>query len=408
MTKYFYEALKDNKTTINGEIEALTPRDAREKVRALGLLPLKVFNPDLLPGENNFESSNFGSVKSLGLTDKIMFTSELQVLLSASIPVVEALNTIEINSPKPKLKRIASELKNAIMSGMTFAQAIDKYYHDVFGNTYIDLCIAGEHAGELDVTLSRMLTILKKQDDIKARIIQASIYPVILVLVMFAVLVLFSKIVFPIFGGIMIANNTDIPCFAKTVIGICSFVGKYWGLCLLGILSSIGLLNLLATNETTRGFFDRWFLSIPIVNEFIQYVSLSNYVCVLQISYEAGIPLMNGLEMATHTVGNKEIRKKADLAKLYASKGAVLSEAFSRSYLLPGSFVTMIASGEKSGNLSKMLKDIVDVIDKKVNMVIEALTRAFEPFMMMVLGAMTLIIAVAFFQMYMGMSTSFM
>lgn len=409
MAKYIYKALKDNKIVVNGEIEATTPRSARDKIRELGYLPLNIYNPDGVINESvtKAEAANVSKIRSMGLTDKIFFTSELQVLLSAGIPIVEALNTVEENSHKVRIKKMAGELKNAISTGLTFSQALNSLYHDVFGDTFIDLCATGELSGELDITLERVLTMLKKQDSIKGRIIQASIYPIILILLMFGILILFSKLVFPIFGAIMTTNGVDAPLFAKTVWGFCTFVGDYWLLCLVAIFAFIGAINFLATNRDTRAFFDKLLLKIPLINEFVSYVNLSNYMCVLQISYDSGVPIIKSFELATKTIGNTEMKKQAIMTKKIAAEGAILSEAFKRSRLLPGAFVTMMASGEKAGNLGKMMKDIVNVIDKKVDLVLESLAKAFEPFMIIVMGIFTLVIAVAFFQMYMGMSTSF-
>lgn len=410
MTKYIYKALKDDKIVVDGEIEASTPRNAREKIRELGYLPLNIYNPDALISEADtvqHKSVQTSKMRHLGLTDKIFFTSELQVLLSAGIPIVDALHTVEENSHKVRIKKMASELKDAVMGGMTFSQALNSLYHDVFGNTYIDLCATGELSGELDITLNRVLVMLKKQDSIKGRIIQASIYPIILIVIMFGVLVIFSKWVFPIFGALMGASGADMPFLAQTVWDVCTFVGNYWLLCFVVIFAVIGLINFLATQPNTRSFFDKLLLKTPLVNEFVRYVNLSNYMCVLQISYDSGVPIMKSFDLATRTIGNTVMKKQAIATRKIAGEGVVLSDAFKRSGLLPSVFVTMMASGEKAGNLGKMMKDIVDVIDKKVDMVLEALSKMFEPFMLVVMGLFTLIFVMAFFQMYAGMTSSF-
>lgn len=406
MVRYAYNALKNNKDLINGEVEAVTPREAREKVRELGLIPLKIFEPDLVVYETADNADNQGGIKHLSLTDKIMFISELQVMLSSGISIVEALQTIQQHSPKIKIQRMAKKLQDSVLSGKTFSESVNYLYHDIFGGTFIDLCVTGENSGELDVTLERMVVMLKKQDDIKGSIIQALIYPCILMLIMFGLLIFFSKVVFPIFAALIISNGANIPPFAATVMGVLKFAGEYWLICILGFFASIGAVNFLASYETTRSFFDKMLLKIPLVKDFVNYINLSNYMCILNISYASGVPFMKTLELAKRTIGNTEIRKKAANANLKIEKGAVLSDALASSMLLPGALVTMIAAGEKAGNLSKMLQDCVDVIDKKIDMVLQALAKAFEPMMIIILGVMVFIIAVAFMQMYLGMILS--
>ena len=122
-----------------------------------------------------------------------MFTSELQVLLSSGISILDALESIELNSPKHKIKTICSNLKLSIMSGETFAKALSSLYEQVFGPVYIALVKSGENSGELDETLMRMLILLRKQQSIKDNIFSASIYPAILLVLMFELLLIFSK-----------------------------------------------------------------------------------------------------------------------------------------------------------------------------------------------------------------------
>ena len=409
MPRYLYNALKENKKdVVEGEIEAVTPREAREKIRELGYMPLKIFDPALVVNEMSDFSDNQGGITFLSLNDKIMFVSEVQVMLSSGISIVDALNTIYVNSPRMKVKKIAKELQVAILGGKTFAEAVNYLYHDAFGDTFIDLCVTGENSGELDKTLDRMLVMLRQQDEIKGNIIQALIYPCIVILIMCGLLILFSKFVFPTFASaiMMSGAGVDIPVFAATVMGTLQFIGDYWWLCILSIFAFFGAVNFLATYDKTRAFFDKLFLQIPIIKDFVNYINLANYMCILNISYATGVPFMKSLELARRTIGNTEIKQKADYANRLVEKGATLSDAFHKASLLPGALVTMIAAGEKAGNLSKMLQDCVDVIDKKIDMVLKALTKAFEPTLIVVLGAIVFVIAIAFFQLYIGLIQS--
>ncbi len=406
MTKYIYKALKDNKEIVEGEVDAVTPKDARAKIRELGLLPLNIDEPKIIVHDFSDFADNQGSIKFLSLSDKIMFVSELQVMLASGISMSEALQTIQKHSPKKKIIRLSNELQRFVLAGRSFSESLNYLYHDVFGETFIYLCHTGENAGELDTTLERLLVMLRKQDNIKGNIIQALFYPCILVFFMFALLVLFAKFVFPTFIGFLTTNQTDIPPFPAAVIGVLDFVNEYWWLCLIGIFAAFGLLNFLASNQNTRSFFDKLVLKIPILNEFVEYINLSNYMCILSISYASGVPFMQTLNLAQKTMGNTEIKKRAMFANQYMDKGVTLSDAFAKSCLLPGALVTMIAAGEKAGNLQKMLDDCVDVIDKKIEMVLQTLTKAIEPVMIVVLGAGVLVLAIAFIQMYLAMIKS--
>ncbi len=408
MPKYQYKALKDNTQLISGEVDAVDLKEARQKIIALGFTPTKVYTEEF--GQSSVSSvsdiqrvSHGQKITFLGLEDKILFTSELEVLLSSGIPILEALNTIETNSPKLKLKVICKNLKSCILSGKTFAESLTLLYGKVFGPVYTALIKTGEDAGELEVTLSRMLYLLQKQDRIKGKIIGASIYPAILILMMTVLLILFSTLVFPKFMGMLAFNGAELPPLAALLYGICSFVGHFWWLIIIGICAMCGALSFLFQNRQFKSKWDDFILKVPVISDFIQYINLSNFMTVLHISYEAGLPIMSGLELSTKTVGNNTIKKKVFNALNLIRGGTTLSDAFRRVGVIPGALMTMIATGEKSGSLGKMLHDAAEVIDKKVDMALEALTKLFEPAIIIIIGGCVLFVALAFYQMYAGM-----
>ena len=338
----------------------------------------------------------------MSLSDKILFVSELQVMVSSGISILEALQTIESHTPRIKIKRISHAIQGEIMKGRTFSQAINYLYHDMFGEVFIDLCVTGENTGELGRTFERMLTMLRKQDEIKSQILQALIYPCILIFMIFGILIFFAKIVFPRFMDFITTAGGTIPPFAQLVVDLLTFIGDYWLLCIIGIFGILGAIFFIATNEYTRGIIDRILNRIPLVKDFVNYVNLSNYMCIMSISYDCGVPFINTLSLAQKTISNQEIKAKASATARLIEKGAQYSEALEKTRLLPSALTTMIAAGEKAGNLSKMMQDCVDVIDKKVEMVMQSLTKAFEPAMIIAIGAIVLVIMIAFFQMYLG------
>lgn len=408
MAKFQYTALKNNKEIVKGGVEAASSREAREKIRQLGFIPTKVYMEEFQQPsiENNLPYSGQYADKKitfLSLKDKISFTGELEVMLSAGIPILEALQTIEINAPSSKIKSICSNVKQKIMEGMTFAQSLETQYSDVFGPVYISLIKAGENSGELEETLRRMLLLLRNQDNIKDKIISASIYPAVLILIMFCVLLLFAKVVFPAFYGVIQFAGGTVPFMAEMLIGLCTFVGNFWWLILIGFGALCYVISSLFKNPELKYKWDNFILKVPAVSDFIKYINLSNFITVLQISYDAGLPILSGLELSSKTLGNLVMKRQALNTASLAKNGNPLSDAFQISGLMPGELMTMVATGEKSGTLGKMLKDAANVIDKKVDMALDAMLKLFEPALIVIMGGFVLFIAIAFYQLYAGM-----
>ncbi len=409
MAKYQYNALKGNKQIVKGEVEAENYREAREKIRQLGFVPTKVYIEDGADNQfvSGYESNEIPAtnekIKFLSLQEKITFTSELEVLLTAGIPILEALHSLEENVNNQKLKVVCKTLRECIMSGKTFAQALKECFYETFGAVYIALVFAGESSGDLEATLGRILVLLRKQDKIKGHIISASIYPCVLLSIMFGVLVLFTKVIFPAFYGVIQSFGGQIPLSSMILISICQFVGNFWWLLLIGIVAFVYALVTCFKNSEIKRKWDEFILKVPKVSDFIRYINLSNFITVLYISYEAGVPLLSGLELANKTVGNSVIKRQVSNSVVYAKNGKSLTEAFEVSGVLPSALKTMVATGEKSGSLGKMLHDAADVIDKKVEMTLDTLTKLFEPTVIVIMGVGVLFILIAFYQLYFGM-----
>ena len=153
MAIYNYVALKNNKDIVTGKVEAESLRDARDSVRKLGFLPTKVTEENLKKDDQKVDNSP-GTMKSLGLQDRIEFTSTLQILAQSGIPIIESLMFIENDAAKLKLRLVSKELRKQIMGGSTFADTVAKY-PEIFGQVNIGLVKAGEDYGDLQKTLDR-------------------------------------------------------------------------------------------------------------------------------------------------------------------------------------------------------------------------------------------------------------
>ncbi len=409
MAKYKYKALQDNTKIVEGEIEAENLREAREFIRNLGYLPTKIYSENQSENICKKNKTNFfdKNISKLSLTQKIMFTSQLELFLSAGIPILSALENIQNNINDIKLEILCKNLEKAIKSGYTFAQALENFYSHIFDDVYLGLVKTGENSGELDKALGRLLLLLKKQESIKNKIISASIYPSILIVMLLGLLILFAKYVFPKFAMMMAFNGAELPQFAQAIMGTFTFVGNFWWLILFGAFGGIYAVIKLLKNPLMKKYWDNYVLKIPVVSDFITYINLSNFMTVMNISYEAGIPIMSGLELASKTVGNFVIKSKVFQAVSYVKNGKTLTEAFDRTNVIPSALLSMISTGEQAGGLGKMFRECAEVIDKKVDMALEAMTRLFEPAVILLIGGFVLFVAVALMQAYASLLGSF-
>ncbi len=403
MTLYKYVALKNNKEIFESVIEAADERSAREMIRNSGYIPVKVYLDD---DEKPLLKQAKTEKVYLSLKEKRLFTTSLQSMISSGIPVVEAFAIMESNLGKSKLRRIAGDIKEKIINGYTFTQALESY-ENTFGDVYVKLCRAGEMSGELDIVLDRLSQLLQKQALITDKIISASVYPVIIVIMLFGLLGLFGAKVFPALLGAANMNGIEVPVETSMLVSLITFLQNYWWLIIIFVCGiGYGVVKFIQLSPVKLRI-DSCLLGIPVVGDFVQYKALANFTAVLQVAYDSGVPITESVTMAKDSIENEELRKRCEILEDMIYKGKSLSEAAASSGIMPPDFLAMIVVGEKSGTLGQMLKELSDNIDKKVFAVVNNLSTLVGPAFLIILGVFIGFILLAFLKFYYGMLGSF-
>ena len=218
MPVYDYIAIKNNKEVIKGSLEAKTHKEARELVRKMGYLPTKITETNKA-GSSAEKKIDYKKIKKLTLGERVEFTSTFQILIQSGIPVIEALAFVENDAANKKLKSVAQELRRQIMSGSTFADTVARY-PEVFGQIYIGLVRAGEDAGELEKTMERLLELLKKEENIRSRVVGALMYPVFVIILAMLVTTVMLVFVFPAFAEMFESMEKELPYRFRRLSGI--------------------------------------------------------------------------------------------------------------------------------------------------------------------------------------------
>ncbi len=393
MTVYNYVALKDNKNVVKGKIEAATLREARENVRKLGFLPTKIYEETKGATENKIEAKK---IQRLNLQEKIDFTSTFQILAQSGIPVIEALVFIENDAAKLKIRMVAKELRRQIMAGSTFADTIAKY-PDIFGQIYIGLVKAGEDSGELEKTLERLLELLKKDAAIKSKVTGTLMYPAFVIILAMAIVTIMLVFVFPAFKEMFQNQGKELPWITSTLMSIGEFLKIYW--VLIPIIFGIVIFGttFLFRWTPSKRIIDEYVLKIPLITDLVQFSNFSNFIAVMQVAYDAGVPIVDCLYLSNLTLTNFTLRDKISLATNKVQQGQHLSMALKSTHVMPKMILFMIATGEQSGRLGDMLLQATIFIDKKLDTIIDIMTKMVEPLMLLVIGSIVLVLALALY-----------
>lgn len=398
MAIYSYTALKNNKDIVKGKVEAEDLRDARAQVMKLGFIPTNVYEETL--GKDKAKDSaaqvQGGQMKTMGLSDKMEFTSTLQILAQSGIPMIESLMFIENDAAKLKIRLVAKELRRQIMAGATFADTIAKYPNQ-FGQVYIGLCKAGEDSGELEKTLERLLELLTKQANIRGKVIGTLMYPMFVIALAVVIVLVMLMFVFPVFKDMFDGMGKELPWITQTLMDAGLFLKQYWYLVPLILGGAVFSIVYLFRWEPSKRKIDDFVLQVPLLTDLIQYSNFANFIAVMQVAYDAGVPIVECLYLSNLTLTNYTLKGKIETATGMVQQGQHLSVALRATGSVPKMILFMIATGEQSGRLGDMLLQATRYIDKKLDDIIDTMTKMIEPLMLIVIGSIVLTLALALY-----------
>lgn len=399
MPIYSYTALKQGKEVVKGEITASNVKDARDVIRKMGLVPTQI---------NEFvdvKAKKSQSISQLSLNEKIDFISTLQILLTSGIPAVESLMFMEQEAARKKIRETSKILKTQIMAGSTFADTMARY-PQVFGYIFIGLVKAGEESGELEKTLDRIKDLLTKQANTKSKVIGTLMYPMFVIVLACFVTLIMLMFVFPAFKDMFAQQEKALPWITSMMIMAGDYLKTYWYTIPIFILAFIAFCYTMVSWQPARNLLDKLVLKIPLFNNLILYSNFSNFLSVMSVSYEAGIPVVDCLHLAVITLTNSVMKNKMSGAIVKVQQGMQVSQALKSTGIVPKMLLFMVATGEQSGRLGDMLDKGVNYLDKILDSIIDTLTKAIEPIMLVVIGSIVLCMALALylplFQSYMN------
>ena len=398
MAIYNYEALKNGREVVKGKIEAEDMHEARDNVRKLGFLPTKVYEEKIgkEAKEEVAAGVQAGQMKSLGLSDKIDFTSTLQILAASGIPMIESLHFIAQDAAKAKIRLVAEELKRQIMAGSTFADTLSRY-PEQFGQVYIGLCKAGEDSGELEKTLDRLLEILNKQANIRGKVIGTLMYPVFVICLAVIIVLVMLMFVFPVFKDMFDNMGKSLPWITQTLMDAGLFLRHYWYFVPFMLGGAVFSIIYLFKWEPSKRKIDKFSLEVPLLKDLVQFSNFANFIAEMQVAYDAGVPIVECLYLANLTLTNTTLKEKIESATGLVQQGQHLSVALRTTEAVPKMILFMIATGEQSGRLGDMLLQATKYIDKKLDDIVDTMTKMIEPLMLIVIGSIVLTLALALY-----------
>ncbi len=379
MPNFYYEALDASGQKISGTQEANSQDDLVASLVAQGIQPLKVKRLQQLEALWQSRRSNFSH-------DNILyFTRELADLLGAGIPVERAMAILEESADEPRVRQLIRDVRTDIQGGKKLSEALSRW-PEIFDSLYVNMVRVGEMGGVLPDVLSRLGDFLERARETRKFIISSSIYPAILMLVgILSVFVLVTFVV-PKFGQIFEDMNQPVPFATAIIIDASTFLRQWWWL-IAGTAAVAGAAFYYwkRSPEGARQW-DLIVLRLPVAGPFVRTVQMSRLFRTLGTLLESGVPILKGISLAAEVITNSVIRGSMEDVYRGVRQGKSLSFLMKRTGEFPALVVHLVAVGEETGALSKMLLKIADDMDAKIQNDTKMYLSMVEPLTIVLMG----------------------
>ncbi len=395
MPVYEYTALDSSGKKLKGIIDADSQAAARQKIRHAGNYPVDITeSTPVSKKEKEGSATSFTLGKRIRQQEIHVATRQLATLLGAGIPLVPALNGLIEQTMNQSLKKVVAQLKDSVNEGNSFTSALSEHPR-LFSKIYVNMVKSGEASGSLDVVLEQLADFGETQQALRSRISAALIYPVVLSLVAVIILSLLLVIVVPNITKVFEDSQQALPLPTIILINISDFLSQYWWLLVFLLLAIFFGIRLAIQQPRGRKIWDRMKLTLPLLGDLNIKIAASRFGSTLGSLLQSGVPLVASLRIVRNMFNNVHMADVIDDATEELEKGGSLSRTLKGSRWFLPMMVQMIAVGEQSGTLEKMLKKVAGSYEKEVESKMKALTSLIEPFMILLMGVTMLFIVLS-------------
>ena len=394
MEKYVYTAMNKDGKKVKGSIAAANEARAMAALKEQGLIPTKVEKETALNKEINLSIG--GGVKPRDLS---VFCRQFQSILAAGVTIVEALGMLVDQTENKTFAQAIRETQAAVQKGGTLAEAM-KQHPKVYPALLVNMVEAGEASGSLELAMERMSVQFEKTAKLKALIKKAMMYPIVIVFVAFAVLIVMSIVVIPQFATMFESMGSELPAITKIVMAFSNFIMKKWYLLIVIIAVAAFAIISFGKTETGQVVFGTIAMKAPIFGKLTVKNAAASFARTISTLMAAGISLSEALDITSRTMKNIHYKRALQQAKKEVEQGTNLSEPIRKCGLFPQMIPQMIKIGEETGNIDGMLLKTADYYEEEVEITTGSLTTLMEPLIIVVLGV---IVGVLVLAMYMPM-----
>jgi len=383
MPVFEYKAVAPSGDTVQGTMEAPTMDMVILKLQEAGNIPLHAKEAGGGLGLGNLSFSRKGMSKR----EVAQFTQQLSTLLGAGLPLDRSLQVLRELAENDRVERTVSEIRDRVREGGSLSDALEER-HGTFSRLYINMVRAGEVGGTLDTTLNRLTDYLERSRELRDSVISALIYPIILLVLAAASMILLLVFIIPQFTPIFEELGGDLPFITKMVLAAASILQNFWW-ALIGITVLVVVqFRRMLENPEKRFSWDTRILKLRWVGDLVAKLETARLSRTLGTLLTNGVPLLSALSIARNVINNTVLRKDVEEAALQVKTGGSLARNLATGGRFPRLALQMISVGEETGQLDAMLLKVADTYDREVRNTVDRLLSIFTPVVTILLAGL--------------------
>ncbi|MCA8836274.1 MAG: type II secretion system F family protein [Gammaproteobacteria bacterium] len=398
MPAFRYTAVNSAGDKVSGIIDAENEAHVRQELRGKGMFPTSI---DLSRAVNQSDGSSALSDRLNALLSKsfdreqlALFTQQMAVLLKVGTPLVKAINLIAQYNDNPRTKSLLYTISSKVSEGYNLSSVLEEHPVE-FNNMYTAAVAAGEASGTLDVIFARLSGFLERQGLMRQKMVQALIYPVLLIGFSFVVLSGLMIWVVPKILEVATASGQNLPVLTQILMTISDFVQANLTLLSAGTLGIVMFFILMIRQPKVMGYVMNMLMYTPVIRGILVEQNATRYTYSMSVLISSGQPLMQSMEIASRSLSVPSLRKDMIDAERKIREGTSFTIALTEANWMPPIALQLIASGENSGELSSMLEQTSEMLENGLSKRISVAMSLLEPIALITTGVLVLLIVLA-------------
>jgi type IV pilus assembly protein PilC len=403
MPMFKYEALDSQGVGVKDEVEALNQKEAVSKIRNMGYFPTKV---EQAGAKKKAKARVAAPRRRRGAGGRVkrklvtQFARQLSTLQDAGLPILRSLRILQEQQKSGTFKRVIGYVADDIEGGATLSEALGRFPH-AFDRLFVNMVAAGEAGGVLDLILSRIADFMEKAQKLKSRVKSAMIYPMTVLTAAFCILLGLMKFVVPKFMDVLheMSGGATLNPITRTVLAVSGWIAYRFGwLVLIAVPFVIVIvLKLIRQFKMGRLVLDTIKLKLPVIGQLSGKVAVTRWTRTLGTLISAGVPILDALNVTRETAGNEVYARMLGNVHNSIRQGDTFAGPLRQSRTVDLIISNMVAVGEETGDLDKMLTKVADNYDEQVDVLVGSLMSLLEPIMIVTLGSVVMMIVLAIF-----------